>query len=88
LKHFTSPRFWSHYQELPAEIQKLADKNFQILKKNPRHKSLRLKKVGVFWSTRVGASFRAVAKERSEGLLWFWIGTHDEYELLISSKRR
>jgi hypothetical protein len=88
LRHFTSPRFWSCYRELPADIQKLADKNFEILKENPRHKSLRLKKVGIYWSARVGANFRAVAKERAEGLLWFWIGTHDEYKLLLSSKRK
>ncbi len=88
MKHFTTARFWLLYRELPAEIRELADKNFEILKANPRHKSLRLKKVGVFWSARVGINFRAVAKERTEGLVWFWIGIHDEYKLLISTKRR
>ena len=88
MKHFTTPRFWSHYRELPGDIRELADKNFEILKENPRHKSLRLKKVGVFWSARVGINFRAVAKERSEGLVWFWIGPHDEYKLLISVIRK
>jgi len=84
LKHFTSARFWSHYRQLPPDIQKLADKNFGILRIDPRHKSLRLKKVGAFWSARIGLNFRAVAKERPEGLTWFWIGTHDEYKRLIS----
>jgi mRNA-degrading endonuclease RelE of RelBE toxin-antitoxin system len=84
LKHFTSPRFWFYYQKLPPEIQKLADKNFEILKADPRHKSLRLKKVGDFWSARVGLNYRAVAKERPGGLNWFWIGTHDEYKSVIS----
>jgi hypothetical protein len=84
LNHFTTARFWIHYRQLPPEIQKLADKNFEILRTDPRHKSLRLKKVGAFWSARVGLNYRAVAKERAEGLLWFWIGTHDEYKKLIS----
>ena len=42
-----------------------------------------LKRAGRYWSARVGRDFRAVARERSEGLLWFWIGSHDEYERLI-----
>ena len=88
MKHFTTPRFWSHYRSLPSVVQELADKNFEILKANPRHKSIRLKKVGVFWSARVGINFRAVAKERTEGLVWFWIGPHDEYKQLISVKRK
>jgi hypothetical protein len=45
--------------------------------------SLRLKKVGVFWSARVGLHFRVLAKERAEGLVWFWIGHHSEYDQLI-----
>jgi hypothetical protein len=84
LNHFTSPRFWFHYRQLPSEIQKLADKNFEILRADSRHKSLRLKKVGAFWSARVGLNYRAVAKERPDGLNWFWIGTHDEYKRVIS----
>jgi hypothetical protein len=44
---------------------------------------LRLKKVGVFWSARVSLRYRALAKERAEGLVWFWIGPHDHYEQLI-----
>jgi len=80
LNHFTSGRFWFYYRQLPPEIQKLADKNFEILRSDPRHKFLRLKKVGAFWSARVGLNYRAVAKERAEGLLWFWI------ELTTSTK--
>src|SRR5438132_9026426 len=74
LNHFTAPEFWFHYRQLPPEIRDLADKNFQLLKADPRHSSLRLKKVGIFWSARIGLSYRALAKDRKEGLVWFWIG--------------
>ncbi len=47
--------------------------------------SLRLKKIGVFWSARVGLRYRSLAKERQEGLVWFWIGSHDRYDQLIVS---
>jgi len=35
-----SPRFWRLYNALQPEIQKLADKNFQLFKFNPQHPSL------------------------------------------------
>jgi hypothetical protein len=46
LKHFASPEFWFHHRQLPEQIRELADKNYQLLKANPRHASIRLKKVG------------------------------------------
>ena len=83
MKHFATPRFWAHYRRLPSEIQQLADKNFALLKNDPQHPSLRLKRIGVFWSARVGLHYRVIAKERSEGLVWFWIGHHNEYDQVI-----
>ena len=80
MTHFTSPSFWELYDKLPAPIQELADKNYKLLKTNPRHPSLQLKKVGKYLSVRVGVKYRAAAVEIQEGLLWFWIGTHAEYD--------
>jgi hypothetical protein len=51
-----------------------------LLKSDPRHSSLRLKKVGAFWSVRVGLHYRALAKDHPEGLLWWWIGPHGSYD--------
>jgi hypothetical protein len=83
MRHFASPVFWKHYHTLPNEVQPLADKAFALLKENPRHPSLRFERKGKGWSVRVSRGYRALAKERPEGLVWFWIGTHDEYERLI-----
>jgi len=85
LNHFASPEFWFYYRQLLPEIQELADKNFQLLKSNPRHPSLRFKRIGKFWSVRVGLRHRALAKDRNDGLVWFWIGPHDSYERLLQS---
>jgi len=84
MKHFTSPDFWFHYRLLPQSIQDLADRNFCIMKVAPRHPSLRLKKAGMFWSARIGLGYRALGKDRQEGIVWFWIGPHTEYDQLIS----
>ena len=80
-------RFWAHYHALPADIQRLADKNFELLKQNPRHPSLQLKPVGVYWSARVGQHYRAVALRDGDTLHWFWIGHHSEYDTLLALAR-
>jgi len=83
LNHFATPEFWFHYRRLTPELRELADAKFQLLKSDPRHPSLRLKRTGVFWSVRIGLRHRALAKERAEGLAWFWVGSHDVYEQLL-----
>lgn len=84
MKHLAGPSFWDCYQGLPAEIRNLADRCFSLLKINPQHPSLHLKKINIYWSVRVGRKYRALAVEVSEDLLWFWIGTHAEYDRIIS----
>ena len=83
MKHFASPQFWRHYHQLPAEVRALADKNFQLLKANPNHPSLHLKKIARLWSVRVGAHYRALGLDKPEGIVWFWIGSHADYDRLL-----
>jgi len=63
MRHFASSSFWESYNKLPIQIKKLADKNFDLLKKNPQHPSLHLKKVSIYWSVRIGMKHRALAVE-------------------------
>jgi len=60
VKHFATPDFWRRYRALPPEVRELADKNFALLRGDPHHPSLRLKKVGEFWSARVGLHYRVL----------------------------
>jgi len=64
---------------LPAHIRRLADRNFGLLKENPRHPSLQFKKVGRFWSVRIGDHYRALATEVDGNMRWHWIGSHSDY---------
>ncbi len=86
MKHFAGPTFWSCYEKLPKRIRQLADKSFELLKTDPKHPSLHFKKVGDFWSVRVGIRYRALGVEVKDGLIWFWIGSHSDYENLIRPK--
>jgi hypothetical protein len=84
MKNSASPRFWQRYGALPPEIRELADKNFQLFKKNPQHPSLHFeRKKPELWSVRVGRGHRALARQVDDQLIWFWIGSHDEYERLL-----
>ena len=55
------------------------------MENNINHPSLNLKKVGSYWSVRIGLRFRALAIEKPEGFIWFWIGKHSDYDRLINS---
>jgi hypothetical protein len=84
VKHTASARFWKAYAALPAQVRRLADSNFELLKSNPTHPSLQFKKIGLFWSVRVGLRYRASAVEADGAYVWFWIGSHADYDRLIS----
>jgi hypothetical protein len=83
LKHRASSRFWALYEALPEEIRALADRNFLLLKTDPKHPSLHFKRLGTLWSVRVGAHYRALGNDIDGGVLWVWIGTHSEYDKLV-----
>jgi hypothetical protein len=84
LKHFATPDFWSLYHQLPADTRKAADKQFALLRENSAHPSLRLKRIGPFWSVRVSRGYRALARQREDGLIWFWIGPHSRYDQILA----
>lgn len=81
--HFTNKRFWKCYDDLSESVQKIADQNYELLKADPSHPSLHFKKTGQYWSVRVGKGYRALGIEVKNGILWFWIGTHAEYDKLL-----
>ena len=85
MRHFTTQRFWECFNSLPKRIQGLALANYELLKQNPEHPSLQFKQVfhGRFRSVRVGVHYRALGVPVPEGVQWFWIGSHAEYDALI-----
>lgn len=83
MNHFASPEFWSCYEALPTYVRELADKNFALLKADAKHPSLHFKKIGHYWSARVGIHYRALAVEVDDGVVWFWIGSHADYDRLV-----
>ncbi len=85
MKHTASKRFWRCHDALPAEVQLLAKKCYALLKQDPAHPSLQFKPLGGgrMVSVRVGLHYRALGLPQADGVHWFWIGTHGEYDKLV-----
>jgi hypothetical protein len=88
VNHYTSSHFWKNYNSLPVEIQNLASQNFELLQQNPNHPALQFKHVnqGRYRSVRVGLHYRALGIPVPDGVQWFWIGSHAEYDQILSKK--
>jgi hypothetical protein len=84
MKSSITPDFWASYQKLPPEIKARARTAYRLWRANPRYPSLRFKKVGDLWSIRISSGYRALALFQDDTFFWFWIGSHDEYERLLS----
>lgn len=86
MRHTTSSRFWRCFDGLPIEAQALARKNIELLKRDPSHPSLQFKRLGggKLYSARVGLHYCALGLPRTDGVHWFWIGTHAEYDQLLA----
>ena len=70
-------------RRLPPDVQRLARKNYRLLEADPYHPPLHFKKIGRLWFVRIGQDYRALALNRPDGIYWFWIGPHGEYDRLI-----
>lgn len=76
--------FWEAYRRLPVKIRKAARKQYALWIEDPHHPSVRFKKVGDFWSARVTGSYRAIGVVDGDTVIWFFIGTHAEYDRILS----
>ena len=81
-----TPRFKKAFNALPPDIKELARSAFRQFQENPSHPSLRFKQVHTtapVFAARVGLHHRALATRDGDTLIWFWIGSHGEYDTLL-----
>lgn len=82
----TTSRFWKSYQTLPIAMREKARRAFKIWSDNPNHPSLHFKRIHPsepIYSVRIDLHYRALGVKEEETIVWFWIGTHQEYNTLI-----
>ena len=82
----TTTRFRKQLAALPEEVRRQAKKAYQQFKRDPWHRSLHFKQVhpsAPIYSVRVTKGYRAVGKRDERGMLWYWIGSHADYDTLL-----
>jgi hypothetical protein len=80
------PSFWRAYQALDPQIKEAARRSYHLFAGNPAHPSLRFKKLAghdSIWSVRINDSFRALAERDGDTVIWFWIGSHNDFDKLF-----
>jgi hypothetical protein len=79
-------RFRQLFAELPRHVQRQARHAYRLLSDNPSHPGLHFKQVSSeppTYSARVGMGYRALCVRDGDELVWFWIGSHAEYDRLV-----
>ncbi len=81
------PSFWRAYDRLDPKVKEAARRSYRLFAENPGHPSLRFKKLAGhdrIWSVRINESFRALAERDGDTVVWFWIGSHNDFDKLFS----
>lgn len=89
MKSKRTKQFHALFAELPESVQQQANAAYKLFKANPSHPSLSFKQVsphGPVYSARVGLHYRdrALAIRKPDEIIWFWIGSHAEYDKMLS----
>ncbi len=72
--------------ELPPDVVKQAKEAYRLWIRDPSHPGLRFKKIQNLdnvWSVRVSRNYRALGVRDGEKIVWFWIGSHADYDQLL-----
>lgn len=83
----TTKEFWNLFDALPEGIQKQALKAYETWNNNPDYPGLHFKSIHStepLYSVRISRGYRALGLKKGNTITWFWIGSHSEYEKLIS----
>jgi len=85
MKSSTTRRSRAAYAALPEGVQRKARLAYQLFRENPYHPSLQFKKVDEpnVYSVRVGLGYRALGELDGPDIVWFWIGSHSEYDRIL-----
>ncbi|MDZ8258401.1 hypothetical protein [Nostoc sp. ChiQUE01b] len=80
-------QFPQEFASLPEQVQQQTREAYCLFKQDPSHPSLRFKKVHPelpIYSARISKSYRAVGQLDGDTVIWFWLGSHAEYNKLLS----
>jgi len=79
--------FLACYARLPSAIREQARRAYRLWRANPSHPGLQFKRIHSgepIFSARVGIGWRVLGLLQGDTIIWFWIGSHAEYDSLIA----
>jgi hypothetical protein len=86
MKSRTTRRFRELLAALPSQIQRQAHDAYELFASDTNHPGLRFKQVHAdppIYSARVGIGYRAVGALDGDTIVWYWIGSHADYDQLL-----
>lgn len=86
MRSHVTKKFRRLFSALPSEVREQARKSYRLWKENPAHPGTHFKRVHQqppIYSVRIGIGWRAVGLREGETIIWFWVGSHAEYDQLL-----
>jgi hypothetical protein len=86
IKSRATSKFWRLFSDLPLDAQRDAKRAYRLFQDNPAHPGLQFKKLEGeenVYSARIGLGYRALAVMKKDRIVWYWIGSHSEYDRLV-----
>jgi hypothetical protein len=68
------------------DVQRDAKRAYRMFQSNPGHPGLQFKKPeggDDIYSARIGLGYRALAVVDGDRVVWYWIGSHSDYNRLV-----
>jgi hypothetical protein len=84
----TTKRFREAFRQLPQEVQQQARAAYRRFQQDLHHPGLRFRQIHPtlpIHSARIGLHYRALGTREDDTIIWFWIGSHAEYERILAS---
>jgi hypothetical protein len=83
----TTKRFRAALENLPPAVRRHARESYRLFREDPYHPGLGFRQVHPsepIYSVRIGLHHRALAVRSGEEVVWFWIGSHADYDNLLA----
>jgi mRNA-degrading endonuclease RelE of RelBE toxin-antitoxin system len=86
MKAVTTQKFRKAFRRLPQNTKDRARSAYHLWNDNPHHPSLQYKRIHhaeLIFSVRIGIGYRALGVLDGDTMVWFWIGSHQDYNEMI-----
>ena len=87
----TTREFRHRLARLTPDVRQYAKRVYNQWKSDPWHPSLQFKAIHQtlpIYSVRIGLHWRAIGVRRDDKVVWFWIGSHNDYDQKVEDLRR